>query len=152
MRTSIVHRFVCLALILGAGAGVAVAQDPAAPLTKTETSPPVSVSASASGFDTLRGRWIRPDGGYAISIKGVDASGKLDAGYANPHPLPFFRADATHEGKAIKVLLELRAGGYDGSTYTLTYDPATDVLRGTYYQAVAQQTFDVYFVRDTSWR
>jgi hypothetical protein len=43
--------------------------------------------------------------------------------------------------------LELRAGGYNGSTYTLTYDPSADVLKGVYYQAVAQQKFDVYFTR-----
>jgi hypothetical protein len=50
-------------------------------------------------------------------------------------------------GTAIKVFLELRAGGYNGSTYTLTYDPKNDVLKGVYYQAVARQSFDVYFVR-----
>ncbi len=39
-------------------------------------------------------------------------------------------------------------GNYsDGSTYDLTYDPASDRLRGTYYQAVAKQKFDVYFTR-----
>jgi hypothetical protein len=42
---------------------------------------------------------------------------------------------------------ELRAAGYNGSTYTLTYDPAADVLKGVYFQAVAQQKFDVYFTR-----
>ena len=45
------------------------------------------------------------------------------------------------------LAFELRAGGYDGSTYELTYDPATDRLKGTYYQAVAKQKFDVNFVR-----
>ena len=34
-----------------------------------------------------------------------------------------------------------------GSTYTLTYDPAKDVLRGVYYQAVARQRYDIYFER-----
>jgi hypothetical protein len=33
-----------------------------------------------------------------------------------------------------------------GSTYTLTYDPASDQLKGIYYQAVEQQRFDVAFV------
>jgi hypothetical protein len=41
----------------------------------------------------------------------------------------------------------LRAGGYNGSIYTLTYDPANDVLYGVYYQAVAQQRFNIYFER-----
>jgi len=100
-----------------------------------------------AAFATLPGRWVRPDGGYVINIKRVDASGKLDAAYANPNPLPFSRAEATLEGKAIKLFFEIRAGGYNGSTYTLTYDPATDVLKGVYFQAVAQQKFDVFFTR-----
>jgi hypothetical protein len=102
---------------------------------------------SESAFGALPGRWVRPDGGYVITIKSVDASGKLDAAYANPNPLPFAKAEATLDGKAIKLFFELRAGGYNGSTYTLTYDPAADVLKGVYFQAVAQQKFDVYFMR-----
>ena len=103
--------------------------------------------AQAQSFDVLQGRWVRPDGGYAITIKGVDAGGKLDAAYANPNPLPFARAEASRDGKTLKVFFELRAGGYNGSTYTLTYDPEKKVLKGVYYQAVAQQKFDVYFVK-----
>jgi hypothetical protein len=95
----------------------------------------------------LRGRWVRPDGGYVISIKSIDAGGRLDAGYANPNPLPFHTATATEDGGTLKLFFELRAGGYNGSTYTLNYDAAADRLQGTYYQAVAKQTFEVLFVR-----
>jgi len=103
--------------------------------------------AQAQSFDVLLGRWVRPDGGYTITIKGVDAGGKIDAAYANPNPLPFAQAVATRDGKTLKVFLELRAGGYNGSTYTLTYDPEKKILKGVYYQAVAQQKFEVYFVK-----
>jgi hypothetical protein len=82
-----------------------------------------------------------------IGIKAVDASGKLDASYANPSPLPFYTAEVTSEGGALKLLFELRAGGYYGSTYTLKYDAASDQLKGVYYQAVAKQKFEVVFVR-----
>ena len=74
---------------------------------------------SESAFGALPGRWVRPDGGYVINIKSVDAGGKLDAAYANPNPLPFARAEAAWDGKAIKLFFEIRAGGYNGSTYTL---------------------------------
>ena len=47
----------------------------------------------------------------------------------------------------MRISLELQAGGYAGSTYDLTYDAASDRLTGVYYQAVAKQKFDVYFVR-----
>jgi hypothetical protein len=106
-----------------------------------------SISDSPAAFASLPGRWVRPDGGYVISIKAADASGKLDASYANPNPLPFYTAIATADGGALKIFFELRAGGYNGSTYTLSYDVAGDQLKGTYYQAVAKQTFDVVFVR-----
>ena len=95
---------------------------------------PLPAQAHADGvFSALPGRWVRPDGGYVINIRSVDAGGKLDASYANPNPLPFASAEAMREGKLIKLFFALRAGGYNGSTYTLTYDPAADVLRGVYY-------------------
>ena len=109
--------------------------------------PPASAAASVSGFGVLQGRWVRPDGGYVITIRNIDADGKLDAGYANPNALPFAKADASRDGKTIKVVLELRAGGYNGSTYTLVYDPASDLLKGVYFQAAAQQKYDVHFTR-----
>ena len=112
---------------------------------------PASPAAVASGpqaaFGVLAGRWVRPDGGYVISIKAVDAGGKLDASYANPSPLPFYTAEVTRDGDALKLFFELRAGGYNGSTYTLNYDAASDQLRGVYYQAVVRQKFEVVFVR-----
>lgn len=113
----------------------------------------VSVFASEqdiAAFGILKGQWVRPDGGYRLLIKQVDAEGRLEAAYVNPNapnPLPFSRAEATRNGKAVTVFLELRAGGYNGSTYTLDYDAGQDVLKGVYYQAVAQQRYDIQFVR-----
>jgi hypothetical protein len=98
-------------------------------------------------FGALVGRWVRPDGGYVISIRAIDAGGKLDASYANPSQLPFYTAAATRDGSVLKLYFELRAGGYNGSTYTLEYDPAKDQIKGVYYQAVAKQKFGVVFVR-----
>ena len=124
----------------------------AAVVLDTAAAPPqveagVPSSKSESDFGVLPGRWVRPDGGYVITIKSVDAAGKLDAAYANPSPLPFAKAEAIRDGKSLKLFFELRAGGYNGSTYTLIYDPVNDVLKGLYFQAVLQQTFDVHFTR-----
>lgn len=134
-----------LTAFLASTATVAVCLMPcsAQPQVRAEGSSP-SVD---SGFGMLPGRWVRPDGGYVINIRRVDAGGRLEADYANPNPLPFARAEATRDGKTIRLFFELRAGGYNGSTYTLTYDPASDTLRGVYFQAVAQQKFDIYFNR-----
>lgn len=125
-------------------AGLAAAQY-AAPETKAVTPPP-SVVRKVS-LDTLKGSWVRPDGGYRIEIADVTSNGEVAATYFNPNRLPFAKAQATMNGAALLVAFELRAGGYDGSTYNLMYDPATDQLKGVYYQAVMKQKFDVYFVR-----
>jgi hypothetical protein len=125
-----------------AAIGPAAAQGPA-PAAKAPSTP----DAAAAGFDVLKGIWVRPDGGYTIVIKSVGADGKLVAMYYNPGALPFAKAQATRDGATLRVFLELQAGGYGGSTYELTYDPASSRLKGTYYQAVAKQKFDVYFAR-----
>jgi hypothetical protein len=95
----------------------------------------------------LKGAWARPDGGYVIQIKGVGVDGALDATYFNPTALPFALARASQDGAMLRLSFELRAGGYGGSTYELAYDPATDSLKGVYYQAVAKQRFEVAFAR-----
>ena len=45
------------------------------------------------------------------------------------------------------MFVELRDVNYPGSAYNLRYDPKTDRLIGTYFQAVQRQTYDVEFVR-----
>jgi hypothetical protein len=120
----------------------ALAQQPSA-------KPPAALPVE-SAFDRLPGRWVRLQGGYVITIRSVDADGKLDASYANPRPLPFHAAVASKDGNVLKLSFELRAGGYNGSTYKLRYDAANDRLTGVYDQVVAKQTFDVVFVRDKS--
>jgi hypothetical protein len=100
-----------------------------------------------SGFEILEGRWLRPDGGYIIQIRRVDPGGKMEAGYFNPRPINVSKAQAMKESGKLKVFVELSDVGYPGSSYTLTYDPKEDVLRGVYYQAAAKQSFDVYFTR-----
>ncbi len=105
------------------------------------------VVAKRVGLDVLKGEWVRPDGGYVIAIKSVGPNGQLEAMYFNPNPLPFAKAQGSLEGAKVRASFELRAGGYDGSTYELTYDPARDRLAGIYYQAVAKQSFEVFFTR-----
>jgi hypothetical protein len=108
---------------------------------------PSSATSPSSEFSALIGRWVRPDGGYVITVKAVDANGKLDASYTNPNLLPFYTAEVTRDGENVKLFFELRAGGYNGSTYNLNYDAASDQLKGVYHQAVAKQKFDVVFRR-----
>ena len=98
-------------------------------------------------FGKLKGRWMRSDGGYILSVKEVDPGGKMDAAYYNPRPINVSKAQATLEKETLNVFIELRDTGYPGSTYTLSYDPKNDQLGGLYYQAAIQQRFNVIFVR-----
>jgi uncharacterized protein (DUF2147 family) len=102
---------------------------------------------AGADFGPLRGRWVRPDGGYVLEIKDVDTSGKMTAAYFNPRPINVSQAEAALDGTALKVFIELRDMNYPGATYHLTYDPGSDQLRGRYFQPKLQQTFEVHFVR-----
>jgi len=121
------------------------------PIAATNTAPVTATSARGSAakpsFDVLKGRWQRPDGGYVVEVKSVDDSGKMDASYSNPRRINVSKAEASRDGTAIKVFIELRDANYPGSTYNLTYDPQRDQLQGIYYQAALQQQFEVVFVR-----
>ena len=119
------------------------AQSPAPPMLQESVAAP----EAKAGLDLLKGRWRRPDGGYVIEIREIDARGKMDTGYFNPRPINVSRAEASQEGTTTKVFIELRDTNYPGSTYTLTYDPPSDQLKGVYFQATLQQSFDVVFVR-----
>jgi uncharacterized protein (DUF2147 family) len=106
-----------------------------------------AVSKDWPGFQVLKGRWQRPDGGYVIEIKNIDQTGKMEAAYFNPRPINVAKADAARDGNTTKVFIELRDVNYPGSTYHLTYDPKSDQLKGTYFQAALKQTFEVEFAR-----
>src|SRR5262249_18958477 len=101
-------------------------------------------------FQKLKGKWLRPDGGYVLEIRSVEDTGTIDAAYFNPNPIHVARAYALKDGAATKVFVELRDINYPGSNYTLTYDPAVDRLAGLYFQAIMKETFEVVFVRQPS--
>lgn len=138
-------------ILIGLAAAVAVAgiylvfakQQPA-----SKDHPPAPRKAPARvDFHPLVGKWIRPDGGYVISVRGVAADGRVEAAYFNPRPIHVSRAEASAQGDTVRLFLELQAAGYPGSTYELVYDPRNDVLTGIYFQAAMQQRFEVVFVR-----
>ena len=71
----------------------------------------------------------------------------MEVSYFNPRPIRISRAETTTDGAVTKVFVELRDTGYPGCTYRLAYDPESDRLQGTYFQASLHQTFDVAFER-----
>ncbi|MEJ2475433.1 MAG: hypothetical protein P8Y74_16330, partial [Desulfobacterales bacterium] len=136
---------VCVAAVTGyyffrKGAGADRSEDPIA------ATQPTAAQDAAHGFQPLIGRWRRPDGGYVIEVRGIDADGKIDAGYFNPRPINVARAEASRDVDGLKVFIELRDVGYPGATYSLIYNPRQNILQGLYYQPTAGQTFEVVFV------
>lgn len=117
------------------------------PAAVNATNQPTPAAISNPGFEKLQGKWLRPDGGYILEIRSTTAEGKLEAGYFNPKPIHVAKAEASREGEAVKVFIELRDVNYLGSTYTVVYTPATDRMAGNYFQATLGQNFDVEFVR-----
>ena len=118
---------------------------PTPPAPQTNAVP--AATAVSPELAKLVGKWQRPDGGYILDIRSVDASGKLDAGYFNPNPINVSRAAAWREKGASKLVVELRDVNYPGSTYSLELNPESDQLFGQYFQAAMQQTFEVVFSR-----
>jgi hypothetical protein len=117
------------------------------PSTTTQTMNAPSSSEALPAFEKLKGRWLRAEGSYIVEVRSVEPGGKMDAAYFNPRPINVAKAEAMKDGGDLKVFVELRDVNYPGSTYTLTYQPATDRLAGTYFHAVSGQNMDVEFSR-----
>jgi hypothetical protein len=115
--------------------------------TRVEAGQPAAQPSRQAELQTLEGRWVRLDGGYILALGEVTKVGSVKASYFNPRPINVSRAEVRRIAGALAVLVELRDVNYPGSTYTLQYDPATDRLKGAYFQAVEKQTFVVEFVR-----
>ena len=107
------------------------------------------VPKPAAKVDSKRliGHWERPDGGYILEINEIVKDGVLKAAYYNPRPINVARAEFSRKDNALMVFIELRDVNYPGSKYNLKYDPKTDKLIGTYFQAVQGETYDVEFSR-----
>lgn len=107
-----------------------------------------SKSDAVKDKQVFMGRWIRPDGGYVLEFHEGQTEGRLNAAYYNPKPINVARAEFTLDNDIFSIFVELRDFNYPGSSYRLNYDPKTDCLIGTYFQAVDKITYNVMFIRD----
>lgn len=96
----------------------------------------------------LVGQWLRSDGPYTIEIVEVMDEGKLTATYFNPGTINVGHSGWRVKDEKLQIYVELQDENYPGSLYELIYDEDTEILSGTYYQAVSRQTFDVEFNRN----
>jgi hypothetical protein len=135
--------FLIALVVLGVVAAVAAAVF----FLSGERSGSLPEQAATADYQALIGRWVRPDGGYVLEIRNINPDGTLDAGYFNPRPIHISRTEVSRRGQAASLFVELRDTGYPGCTYTLLYDPREDSLKGIYYQAAVQESYEIVFVR-----
>jgi len=95
----------------------------------------------------LAGQWVRPDGGYRLVIEDIKPDGRLEASYYNPRKINVHEANWKYEDNKIHLFIELRDINYPGSKYTLVYSSERNTLEGTYFQAVAKETYFVKFIK-----
>lgn len=98
-------------------------------------------------YSFLKGKWVRPDGGYVLEIRTITKDMKLDVGYFNPRPIHVARAELSDHNGTPKLFIELRDVGYPGAVYNLEYTSQENRLEGLYYQPTHGETFNVVFVR-----
>jgi hypothetical protein len=114
-------------------------------LSASEDSTPSSEIIDA---ELVEGSWARTDGGYVLELSNIAGDGTLTAAYYNPRPINVFQAFWVTIDGTLRVSVELRDINYPGSKYNLQYDPGTDRLQGTYFQALEQQRYEIEFVRN----
>jgi hypothetical protein len=112
-----------------------------------ESGNPQKQTSVPADFQRLEGQWVRPDGGYILELREIKKDGNLRASYFNPRPINVFIAKWSRKKGKINLFVELRDVNYPGSKYNLQYEPGPDRLKGTYFQAVEKQTFNIEFVR-----
>jgi hypothetical protein len=98
-------------------------------------------------YKRLAGKWVRPDGGYVLQLRNVESNGELKASYYNPKSINVGTSNWKVDDGNLTVFVELQDINYQGSTYTLQYDPEYDRLKGPYFQAPTGMTYEVEFYR-----
>jgi hypothetical protein len=104
-------------------------------------------SSGHTDLQRLAGRWARLDVNYVLELRGVKEEGSVQVSYFNPRPINVSRAEVGRTDGSLTVFVELRDVNYPGSAYNLRYDPRTDRLLGTYFQAAQPQTYEIEFMR-----
>ncbi len=138
-----------IVIAVGAAIWLALPHGSTARSATTASAPAKADSAAASSpVEKLKGRWLRPDGGYVIEIQAGTDDGKLAAAYFNPNPINVSRAEWSRVEGKVRVFVELRDVNYNGATYTLDFDAEQNKMTGVYFQPALGQSFPVEFVRE----
>jgi hypothetical protein len=93
----------------------------------TATTAPATAVAPKADCQTLKGRWLRPDGGYVLEVRSVDEGDQMEASYNNPGPMRGLNRSGTLRLAVLAMpLTGLLAGCFTPAP------PAAAVLAGTW--------------------
>ena len=137
-------RAVALAVVAGAAVALGILSWQSEPRSEA---PSVDTESTPAAFRPLLDDWVRPDGGYVLSVTAIAEDGTATVGYFNPRPINVGSAEARLKDGVPGLFVELRDRNYPGSTYTLAYDAEGDQLVGIYFQAVQRASSDGVFLR-----
>ncbi|MCU0609203.1 MAG: hypothetical protein MUF22_05505 [Chitinispirillaceae bacterium] len=96
--------------------------------------------------EKIVGKWQRQDGDYVLEISALLENGNVKATYFNPRPIKIATATCFAD-PGPRIFVKFDDKGYEGSTYTLRYDPLQDMLFGQYFLAPRGESYDVLFAR-----
>jgi hypothetical protein len=106
-------------------------------------------TSSGQESPSIEGRWVRPDGGYILTVELREGDAPPEVAYYNPRPIQIANARLTQRGSSLRLFVEMQDRGYPGSYYDLSYDSDSDRLHGIYYQAMQKREYHVVFVRES---
>ena len=79
-------------------------------------------------LNKLTGKWARTDANYIFDIKSISTDGRMAVAYLNPKSIYVAEAQASRDGQGTRLFVKLQDVNYPGSTYSLVYEPKTDML------------------------
>src|ERR1043165_8425589 len=102
--SSSIRRLALVALGCLGLAGCKRSEAPAAPKAEAPAAKAAAAAPAPAGdWNKLRGRWLRPDGGYVLEIRSVADDGRAEAAYFNPNPIHVAWAKIANAGGVLKV-------------------------------------------------
>jgi len=95
----------------------------------------------------LKGIWERTDTIGEINISEILDNGFLNASYCNPRGINIEKAIWLNTSEVLRIYILFREDKYPGSSFSLNYLAEKDLLLGTYFDALTNESYTVSFKR-----
>jgi hypothetical protein len=95
----------------------------------------------------LKGIWQRTDAAGELTISEIQDNGFLNATYYNPKGITIEKAVWLNSSDVLRIYILFREDKYPGSSFSLNYMIEKDMLLGTYFDALTNESYTVSFKR-----